>query len=491
MFEKLVHWKKWHWFLFLCGVTLLLFLLLLAVYRIRVVWVYNAELELLRKAGFPASANEFVDPQPPVPDSENGALVLKQAGKAYLAPDECNVLAELVNYRYRQPPLGVPMQEIVFENAAKYCAANQETFRLARQALKYDKFNFEIKQADEGIFVYGIGDLSKITTLLLVKTDIAVHEGRKADAIEYIVAVMDIENVFVPELRAYALFRRFWIFDTLERTVNLCEFDDAQLKAIYDKLSSKNMIDIKRLKKTVAGQLLEYLDCCDKRFQNTDLPEIYYIIDSLIGFNTLLKLRAVIACNLILSNLHLPYKQQAEIVKASVSYYEKILLGSASDDLFYTVTREMEWQARLAGARTAIAIERFKLKYKKLPEKLDELVPEFMPCVPKDPFDDQPIRYRQGDIEVSGVLYDEAKCRKKLNKLLKQESDNDDDDDNLFGNLSGNLSENVTLKAPGYVVYSVGHNMVDDGGDVGRYRDITFCVVGRRKLQSVAPDKTK
>ncbi|MDP7304534.1 MAG: hypothetical protein QGG09_15625, partial [Pirellulaceae bacterium] len=41
----------------------------------------------------------------------------------------------------------------------------------------------------------------------------------------------------------------------------------------------------------------------------------------------------------------------------------------------------------------AIAIERFRRREGRLPESLDELIPEFLEAVPMDPFDGQPIRY--------------------------------------------------------------------------------------------------
>ena len=44
-------------------------------------------------------------------------------------------------------------------------------------------------------------------------------------------------------------------------------------------------------------------------------------------------------------------------------------------------------------ADTGIAIERYRRQHGKLPEKLDELVPEFLPQVPVDPYDGQPLRY--------------------------------------------------------------------------------------------------
>jgi hypothetical protein len=50
----------------------------------------------------------------------------------------------------------------------------------------------------------------------------------------------------------------------------------------------------------------------------------------------------------------------------------------------------------LEVARVALAIERWRLSHeKRLPESWNELVPGYLPSVPKDSFDDQPLRYRK------------------------------------------------------------------------------------------------
>jgi hypothetical protein len=48
---------------------------------------------------------------------------------------------------------------------------------------------------------------------------------------------------------------------------------------------------------------------------------------------------------------------------------------------------------RYSALRLVIACKRHELKYGKLPEDLQALVPEFLPAVPRDPFDGQPFRY--------------------------------------------------------------------------------------------------
>ena len=67
------------------------------------------------------------------------------------------------------------------------------------------------------------------------------------------------------------------------------------------------------------------------------------------------------------------------------------------------------------AAMTLVAVERYRAVHGRSPESLDQLVPDFIPKVPIDPFDGQPLRYR--------------------------------------------------LDPDRYVVYSVGEDRQDDGGD--------------------------
>jgi hypothetical protein len=64
--------------------------------------------------------------------------------------------------------------------------------------------------------------------------------------------------------------------------------------------------------------------------------------------------------------------------------------------LIDTVHIDADVFARLQVARTALAIERWRLSHeKRVPDSLSELVPDYLPSVPLDSFDDQPLRYRK------------------------------------------------------------------------------------------------
>lgn len=59
------------------------------------------------------------------------------------------------------------------------------------------------------------------------------------------------------------------------------------------------------------------------------------------------------------------------------------------------VIQETCYKARVATAELALAMERFRLKYGRLPDKPEELIPEFLEALPADPLNDQPLSYRR------------------------------------------------------------------------------------------------
>lgn len=63
--------------------------------------------------------------------------------------------------------------------------------------------------------------------------------------------------------------------------------------------------------------------------------------------------------------------------------------------------RSYETNAELAGTRLLVALHRYRRANGALPERLDDLVPAFLPAVPVDPFDGAPFRYDRG----RGLVY--------------------------------------------------------------------------------------
>ncbi|HUC86427.1 MAG TPA: hypothetical protein VL970_14630 [Candidatus Acidoferrales bacterium] len=85
----------------------------------------------------------------------------------------------------------------------------------------------------------------------------------------------------------------------------------------------------------------------------------------------------------------------------SGTLFHSLEIPDFQDDFDWNTSSMIRKTLRIETARrlvvTAIALKRFQLKRGKLPEKLGELAPEFLPSVPIDPFDGKPLKYHPND----------------------------------------------------------------------------------------------
>jgi hypothetical protein len=107
------------------------------------------------------------------------------------------------------------------------------------------------------------------------------------------------------------------------------------------------------------------------------------------------------------------------------------------------------------SAVTALRIELYRRKYKKLPDDLSDLVPEFMSKIPIDLLSGKPLKYIHGEITLPLV-----DGRVKYSEKDKK----------------------VPIKVNGYRIYGVGYNKKDDNGYFGDLKggfcdDIGFSVI--------------
>ena len=95
--------------------------------------------------------------------------------------------------------------------------------------------------------------------------------------------------------------------------------------------------------------------------------------------------------------------QAANALNAKIASITKehVLLHHALPLFGNSIVIDLRNLARLRTAQAAIAVERHRLKNNKLPNSLDNLVPDYFESIPLDPFDGQHIRYKKLD---SGYL---------------------------------------------------------------------------------------
>jgi hypothetical protein len=101
---------------------------------------------------------------------------------------------------------------------------------------------------------------------------------------------------------------------------------------------------------------------------------------------------------LCLNATNLSENQRRQAIKSHF-YISAMMLPSLSKP----VVKEVQCTAQLRLALSAIAVERYRLALGKLPDALGDLVPKYLPSVPEDPFDGQPIRFKH--VEEGYVIY--------------------------------------------------------------------------------------
>jgi hypothetical protein len=120
-------------------------------------------------------------------------------------------------------------------------------------------------------------------------------------------------------------------------------------------------------------------------------------------------------------------KKIMEEVRALPFYFR--LSKEAIPQIVSLFTYNAERVALIRLARTVVAIELYRLKYKKHPKKLSALVPEFMESVPIDPFSGKAMRYLDfGDKYIvysigEDELDNEGQMKNKFISSLKEEGD--------------------------------------------------------------------
>lgn len=86
------------------------------------------------------------------------------------------------------------------------------------------------------------------------------------------------------------------------------------------------------------------------------------------------------------------------VTNAGATFFRALKIPDLSDDFGWSpasaIRKTIQTETSRRVVVTAIALKRFQLRHGKLPETLNELAPEFFRSVPIDPFDGKLLRYR-------------------------------------------------------------------------------------------------
>ncbi|HEY2084309.1 MAG TPA: hypothetical protein VGI88_16130 [Verrucomicrobiae bacterium] len=411
--------KRILWSTFSLAALLILSLAFFFGWRINLEHNLNAELRAIYSAGLPASGTELNDWYSKVPDSQNAALVMTQAlamMREFPASDvRSNEFAD-----FRTPGRTQPLSAKEKELFSSCLEMNASALSKMREAIKLPKSRYPI-DFSLGIY-YQLPHLAPLKHLARMEEFQALLD---LDATNLPAANIAIENILgmattldsEPVVISWIVRNGMVLSATtvLERRLNSGPATADELAGLTSAFGPSEKTNL--LARTLIAHraiAIPYfrLTWANVREQakadgdpeaieipasNTE-PLLFRI--SGVYERDLLFYLTIMRTNIVLASL--PPPGSFAIVTNKGPYTEMKRKHYALSEMFYpessgAVFVEAKSLATSRLANTAIAIEQFRLAKGYLPENLATLTPKFLPEVPIDPFDGQPLRYRRLD----------------------------------------------------------------------------------------------
>jgi hypothetical protein len=416
----------------------------------------NHQLASIRAAGLPTNGDEVNKWYSSVPENENAALVLTKAFELRRNyPDHRSNLV----WNFKLPPRGQTLTGEQAELLSGYLEMNSAALAKAAEALKLPSSRYPIDcSLCSQTPLPHLTSLKHLTELCQYKAELALTREDTHEAAGAITSILGLARTIEDEPTLISQLVRQKLLGmavaTLERSINL-NFSAPEATNLSSSLTQTAQIQC--LARALIGEramLAPYF-----RTSRRENPRIYgpkpageedsvdnirsrdWALLKLVGYYEMdFGQFLFVMDNVIpLASLAPPANLEVDRHFAKAAAFSKKKRRTISAIVFssyqITAARENESLARLRLAITALALEHFRNQKGNLPDTLEELKPAFLSDIPADPFTGDDVLYRRF--------------------------------------------------AKGYVVYSVGRDLVDDGGkekpDSNKSRnestyDITFTV---------------
>jgi hypothetical protein len=399
--------KRW-WILI--AIVVIVPILWLIFYHLYYRAQFDRRVEALTAEGFPVSL-EDLEKDYILPEGVlNAADIYIEAFSHFQQSTEQEQKYLPISGAYRWPDDAPPFPKEVMNALETYLQRNQRTLELLDEAGEVKYCLWSRKRDDLGFHIENLSAVKKMSMLLCERNLDLAQKGQTKELLtsfQSLTALSDSllqQPVLIDYLVSMAL--KGLAAGNLETVLKQVELTEPQLKQLQMQFAALNNPD--ELYRTLVNER-----CSMIVGYHLPLKKQY---DYLNAFQVIDFCPPLTKAAYLLSGINRKDKC------LSLGFYERILdasqsgphqrlsliqpidveLNSYSEDHLYL--REMsvfvkifKIDIRVLGglrcAETALAIERYRLKYETLPELLEELVPEFMEAVPLDPFDGRPLRY--------------------------------------------------------------------------------------------------
>lgn len=366
----------------------------------------RAELAAIRKAGYPVTLEEL-NGSYPEPEGWNAADVYLQAFQEYTEPSEELSQGLPIVGDAELPARGEPLPQGMREAIVQHLEANKGALELLHEAAAMEDCRYPL-DFTEGIdlLMPHFRELRRGARLLALEALHEAHEGRAEKAVESVAAGLALGRSLSREPALVSQLTRVPCNSTavhsLERALSIMPLSVAQLDDLSSALTQSEVPDgmLRGLAAEAAfgRSVFEMLGSGDG--SAVKIPDAVGVMLRVAGLLDLDQAAYLKITRQAIEACEKPLPERVEAVRA-------LDMGKTVEDLprYCLVTRTLlsaydlvaevdaEDVGRLGAARAALAVERYRLAKGRLPERLDELVPQYLERVPADPFDGEPLRY--------------------------------------------------------------------------------------------------
>ncbi|MBN2588531.1 MAG: hypothetical protein JXA96_01610 [Sedimentisphaerales bacterium] len=415
-------------------INILLFLLFIGIfafafYRINSNRTLSSRLEASRAAGYPVTFEELNQWYLMPLDEQNSATYILNALQYYNLPNDEKLLP--VIGKAELPSRTESMNEETKEIISQYLDSNQKCLELLHKTvgLEHGRYLADYRLG-QGVPLPPLNQIQKYTILLQLEAVYAAENNNPDIAFKSIKSIFGVagslnkEPTFGSQSNRNAFQRK--AISVLEYVINKTSLSDEQLIELINDCEKAELV--RGILNAILGQRIMTMDMImhpkSSYFDPVKDPVLFAFppilsIYKAIGINDSDAIILLKITDDVIKAYNLPAHQRIEASKALDSEINSILskhvlLRRFAPSFGRMIILDLRNIAELRITQTALAIERYRLANNKLPESLEEIVPDYLDSIPLDPYDGKEIRY------------------KKLDR--------------------------------GFVVYSIGEDQIDDGG---------------------------
>lgn len=416
-------------------------------YRLVLHYRIERRLDAFREAGYPVTLEDLAEYYPEVPMGENAAVVYERALWSFREPSDRKIgdvtpiqgFADL-------PPLGEPLPPEQLAAASLWVSLNRECLTDLHEAAAMPgcRFPLDFSGGIEMLLPH-LAPMRNGARLLALENLLAIEQGETEQALASLHTGLKLQQALRTEPLLISQLVRIACVHlavaSMERTCSRLELSPEQIAELRARIERTEADLADALERAFAGELPNGVDAFDlgpaywsylsslghTTAPPTGAPGVAYKLTGLADLDELEYLDRIAP---LFEAGELPIEEA--IARARDVEHEfktisegRFLTRTLLPGLPRAMTEAAVTHAVLRAARTALAVERYRLKNGELPEDLETLAPEFLDSVPLDPFDGQPLKYRR--LDPGFVIYSVGRDGRdnggKLERIIQGEYD--------------------------------------------------------------------